>query len=294
MSAPEPTPVQEIRLVNAHIKAIVEKETAGKSLTISGLVRRAFRSDRGHLYFDLVDGEHSIACILRESIRGSLGFTPENGMELELLGTILVYEKQATVQIDVQQARLIERNIVKNFQNNEAILSKRGLWPKAKRPLPAKITKIALVTSKHSEAQYDFETNYLNASGTAQLKRVDVRIQGQYAAKEIADAIRRLNQEAEVDVIVLTRGGGRVADLAVFDDLLIAEAICQSTIPIVTGIGHERDETFADRVADASVSTPTAAAVLLATHKPAPKSCLGRSAAVLLLTATALLLISLL
>jgi exodeoxyribonuclease VII large subunit len=105
---------------------------------------------------------------------------------------------------------------------------------------------------------------YQGENGSAEIKFADVRLQGQQAAREIAHAITQFNQDKLVDVIAIVRGGGRATDLAVFNDPLIAEAICRSNIPIVTGIGHQMDSTFADQVADVSLMTPTAAASHLA------------------------------
>jgi exodeoxyribonuclease VII large subunit len=116
-------------------------------------------------------------------------------------------------------------------------LAQKGLWPKTKRPLPQNIRKIGLVTSKQSDALHDFEDVYRSEKGQASVKLTDVRLQGQQAPREIADAINQLNHDQLVDVIAIVRGSGRAAELAVFDDLLIAEAICQTTIPVVTGIG---------------------------------------------------------
>jgi exodeoxyribonuclease VII large subunit len=106
-----------------------------------------------------------------------------------------------------------------------------------------------------------------------------VRLQGQQAARDIAETIYRLSVDKACDVIVLVRGGGRAAELATFNDLAIAEAICQSNIPVLTGIGHQRDETLADIVADVSTITPTAAAIHLAKQKPVPaqESAVNRS-----------------
>ncbi len=258
--------VNHIRDINARVRAIIERETVGKPFWVGGLVCRYHISDFGHVYFDLYHGNHSIACMIPESARGGLGFTVANGMEIEVFGTLRVYEPRAKIEIEVESARLIERGAYANYIDIEEQLRRKGLWPRRKRPLPEQITRIGLITSKQSDALHDFEDTYRreSAGNVAAIQLVDVRVQGEQAPREIADAINRLNQEAEVDVIVLVRGGGRAAELATFDDYLIAEAICRSDIPVVTGIGHQRDETFADRVADVAAITPTDAALRLA------------------------------
>jgi exodeoxyribonuclease VII large subunit len=255
---------RSIRETNGMIRALIEQETLGYPHWIGGYVSRYFLSDKGHIYFDLNDEGFSVGCMIREVVRGSLDFTLNNGMDVEVYGSIRVYEKSAKVQIDVEKIRLIERS--KNAIDPGLIqqLEKKGLWPRNKLSLPEKITQIGLVTSKQSEALHDFEDTYRQENGTAVIKLIDVRLQGQQAPREIADAINRFNHEKQVDVIVLIRGGGRASELAIFDDYLIAEAVCRSSIPVITGIGHQRNETFADLAADVSTITPTAAAHYLA------------------------------
>jgi len=259
--------VRTIRQVNTQIRSVLEHETVGYPVWVGGIITRNHVSDRGHIYFDLSDDDYTINCFLREPIRGTLDFTLSNGMEVEVLGEIRVFEPQAKVQIDVEKVRLVKRPLFVIDSSIQEQLQKRGLWPKVIKPLPENIRTIGLITSKNSRALQDFEDTYRELNGTAQVKLIDVRLQGQQAPREIADAINRLNRENSADVIVIVRGGGRATELAVFNDFLIGEAICRSSIPVVTGIGHQRDETFADQVADASAITPTAAAHFLAKRK---------------------------
>lgn len=258
-----------IRETNARIRAIVERETLGKSFWIKGIVRKHYISDLGHEYFELYDEDYSIRCMVREAVRDNLSFTITNGMELEICGTIRIYDKSARLEMEVQDARWIDSILPVLNEDIQARLEKRGLWPHTKQALPHEITKIGLVTSKRSDAKDDFYETYHQQGGTAAIDPVYVRIQGQKAPREIADKINLLNLQDDVDVIVLTRGGGRDADLEVFSDYLIAEAICRSHIPIVTGIGHSSNQTFADLAADVHTITPTAAATLLAKNLPA-------------------------
>jgi exodeoxyribonuclease VII large subunit len=264
MSEKPESETRSIRQTNALIRSIVELEMLDHPFWVGGLVTRYFLSDRGHVYFDVTDEDYSINCFLREPIRGTLGFEISNGLEVEVFGTVRVYEQQARVQIEVEKVRLIKRSAFVIEKTIQEQLAKKGLWPPLKKPLPENVRHIGLITSKNSEALHDFRETFYKEGGMANIKPVDVRIQGQQAPRQIADAINRLNREAEVDVIVLARGGGRKMDMAVFNDMLIAEAICRSSIPVLTGIGHQQDETFADQVADVSTITPTAAGTELA------------------------------
>ncbi len=263
MSEQAEQPKRPLRELNAMVRALVEQETLGYPFWVGGYVSHLYLSNIGHIYFYLVDEDYSIHCMIREPIRGTLDFTPVNGMDIEVLGSVRVYDKKAQVQIDVQKARTVERPRREVDTSALKALEQKGLWPRNKKPIPQNIQNIGLVTSKHSDALHDFEDTYRSDDGKAAIKLKDVRLQGQQAAGEIAEAIERLNRE-KIDLIVLTRGGGKASELAVFDDVRIAEAICRSKIPIVTGIGHQRDETIADQVADYSAITPTAAASFLA------------------------------
>lgn len=255
---------RSIPQTNALVRALIEQETLDHPFWISGIVSRFHLSHLGHQYFDLSEDDYSISCMVREKVRGTLEFILANGIEVEVYGTVRVYEKTARVQIEVEKAHLIERPPFIMDTTVEEQLAQKGLWPKTKRPLPENIRKIGLVTSKQSDALHDFEDVYRSESGQASVKVSDVRLQGQQAAREIADAVNRFNNDKSVDVIAIVRGGGRAIELAVFNDLLIAEAICQSTIPVVTGIGHQRDNTLADQVADVTLITPSIAASHLA------------------------------
>lgn len=255
---------RSINQVNRLIKSLIEHETTGFPFWVGGYVSRHYVSDFGHEYFDLTDEDFSISCMLRNTVRGTLSFEIANGMDIEVFGTLQVYERQARVQIQVEEVRLISANGFVLDQTVQQQLAEKGLWPPVKKPLPAEIRQIGLVTSKRSEALKDFEDTYRSERGGAALKVADVLLVGQQAPQQIAGAIERYNHQHQVDVIVLTRGGGRSTELSVFNDLLVAEAICRSQIPVVTGIGHQRDSTLADHVADVTTITPTAAAVELA------------------------------
>ncbi len=255
---------RRISQTNALVRALVEQETLEYPFWTEGFVTRCYTSHLGHVYFDLTDDEYTISCMLKGIVREKLDFTFSNGLEVAVYGALRVYEKKAQVQIDVEQARLIEKPPLTLNPSVQEALAKKGLWPRKKRPLPKIIRRIALITSKQSDALHDFEDTYRQENGTASIKLYDVRLQGQQAPQSISDAIRRANRENLADIIVLSRGGGRSGELSVFNDLLIAEAICRSSIPLLTGIGHQRDETLADQLADVSTITPTAAASTLA------------------------------
>jgi exodeoxyribonuclease VII large subunit len=259
-----------INQVNSMVRALVEQETLGYPFWVSGIVTRCFISNIGHIYFDLTDENFTISCMLNERRRGALDFEISNGMELEVFGSVRVYDKTAKVQIDVEQVRFVNHDAYEMDSTVQEQLAQMGCWPPQKRPLPDIIQRIGIVTSKHSDALHDFEDTYRKESGpgAGTTEVIDVRIQGYQAPRQIAQAIERLNRDNKVEVIALIRGGGRADELAIYNDVAIAQAICQSAIPVITGIGHQRDDTLADQMADFKAITPTAAALELAKRVP--------------------------
>ncbi len=269
--SPEPSP-RPIAEINARVKHLVERHTKGETVCVQGLIRRTYQSGMEHQYFEIVQDDYALACFLRNSVKPTIGFGVEKGQRVEVVGEIRVYDREASVQIEVAGMRLLTSSGVVKPAQLEANLRQRGLWREQKRPLPANIRKIAVVTSNNSEAFGDFETTYRKRGGQGQPFLAPVPLQGEKAAQSIADTIKIFSQRPDVDVIVLTRGGGGRDELAVFNDSIIAEAIYQSPKTIVTGIGHESDETLADRAGDLVAITRTDAALQLITLSPHTES----------------------
>ena len=253
-----------IEEINRLVTGLVETETLGYPAWVGGIVKSRFQADSGHVYFTLEDNTYSIRCMLPRQVRGTLDFPINNNMEIEVFGAVRVYEKRAEVQISVEKALLIEGQQFVPAGDVIERLKNGGLYPPQKQSLPNAIRQIALITSRRSEALHDFESTYREARGTAKIQLIDVLLQGNEAVVQIVNAIERVNHEKQAQVIAIVRGGGRHADLATFNDYRIAEVICRSAIPVVTGIGHQQDETFADIIADHAAITPTAAAIKIA------------------------------
>lgn len=260
--------------INSLVRSLVEQETVNYPFWVTGFINRYFESDRGHIYFDLVDQDYTINCMLPERRRGNIEFDLTKGMEVAVFGAIRVYEKQAKVQIEVEQVRFINHQAYVMDHERQEQLVASGCWPPPKRPLPQQVQRIGLVTSKHSQAREDFYDTFYKEGGQGEIRLVDVRVGGDRAPAQIARAIQRLNQENNVDVIALVRGGGTADELFIYNDLMIARAICQSRLPVLTGIGHHQDDSLADQMADFSAITPTAAALRLAKLAQGPS--LGR------------------
>lgn len=252
--------------INAMVRGVLELETRGSFYWIGGKVQRYYKSDLGHIYFTLVDDKKSIKCMLSDSQQGHIDFEIKNDIEIEVLGDVQVYEDRAEVQIQVINARLIENNGIKTMSGIQQ-LKQDGLFPREPKPIPQPIRKIGIITSKSSRAVGDFENTYQIEGRSAVLAPFQwqyVMLEGERAIKSIIDGIQTLNLNPDVDVIAIIRGGGRYENLAVFDDVDIARAIVNSPKYIVTGIGHHKDSTLADQVADYAASTPTSVANYIA------------------------------
>jgi exodeoxyribonuclease VII large subunit len=266
-------PTRTIRATNTYIKSLIETETnVTDYFWIGGEIKRYDKSDRNHAYFTLEDEGYSISCMIRSNDLEKVAFPIRKGILVDVYGTLSVYAPQAQVQIVVQKIRLVDKKDVQFEMDIMKRLEEQGLLPRQKQQLPTGIRRIALITSKNSAAVEDFRTTYHQEGGTGFIDILDVLLEGEQAPEIIAEAIKRANQLKMVDVIVLTRGGGRHIDLSTFNDYRIIEAICRSKIPVVTGIGHQEDDTLADRVADIKTITPTAAAVELAKLNKAPET----------------------
>ena len=286
-----------INEVNNLIRALVEQETLTYPFWTRGIIIHHFQSNKGHVYFDISDNDFSINCFLPERQRGHLDFTLTNGLEVEVFGSIRVYDRQAKVQIEVEQVRLIAHDPFELDQDIQSRLAEIGCWPPQKQPLPQRIERIGLVTNQQSRGLEDFRSTFYDNGGQGSIEVADVRVGGQQAPRQIANAIERLNREQKVDVIALVRGGGRVEELAKYNDFEIAAAICKSQIPVITGIGHHQDNHLADQMADFHAITPTAAGQKLAElaqpmvqEQPAPQTIATNDNTRLLLVAAGIII----
>ena len=255
-----------IAQVNQMVKGIVEVETLEHFFWVGGKVERCYKSQRGHVYFELVDDRTRIKCMLAERETGSIEFDIKNDIEIEVYGDIQVYEERAEIQIQVIKANLIESNGIPTLTGIQQ-LKQDGLYPKPPKPIPEPIRTIGIITSQSSHAVSDFEATYQRAGEKAVLAPVQwqyVMLEGDRAVESIIDGIQQLSLNPNIDIIAIIRGGGRYLNLAVFDDVDIARTIARSQKYIVTGIGHHKDSTLADQVADYCASTPTSVANYIA------------------------------
>lgn len=233
--------------------------------TIEGEVGRIDRRDR-YTFFTLLDDQEEavLQCFVWEQKLFSSGVKLKEGMKLRVSGYGRTYKRRGTFSFEVTHLGLLGEGAVKQaFEQLKARLEAEGYFSsESKQPIPEYPTKIGLITSKFGDARMDFLT-HLGEFGY-NIYHCDVRVEGLYAVDDVVGAIRYFNESMpELDVLVITRGGGSWESLQAFNSEQMAKAIRASKIPIVTGIGHENDFTIADWCADIRCSTPTATGKLL-------------------------------
>ena len=290
MTSPTSARIRSIVQVNRMIRSILEAETLEQFFWVGGRIDRYFRSDLGHVYFDLVDDRTRIRCMIREERAGRIPFELRNHLDVEVYGDIHFYEERSEPQINVTDLRVSDDAVDTTPVIDR--LRAQNLYPPDRRMPPSRIRRIGLITSRGSRAIGDFESAYQSAGDRRVLAPVEwtyVILEGERAVQSIVDAVLALDKNPAIDLIAIIRGGGRSENLAVFDSFEIAEAVARCQTYIVTGIGHHKDSALADNVADYAASTPTAVAHYLAelclreppaNSMPAPRRKHYRTAAV--------------
>lgn len=215
----------------------------------------------GHWYFSLKDSDATINCTMWRGINNYVFFTPKDGMKVIVSGRITVYPPRGAYQIDVRSMKPAGvGELQAAFEALKAKLSKEGLFDEErKRPIPQMPLKIGVATAIDGAAFKDMISVAKRRFPVAEIVISPARVQGAGAALSVAEAIKQLNSETDIDVIIVARGGGSIEDLWCFNEEVVARSIFNSKIPVITGVGHESDFTIADFVADLRAPTPSAA-----------------------------------
>lgn len=224
--------------------------------------------DRTHWYFDLKDANAVVNAVMFQGGARRAGFAPQNGQEVVATGRVEFYAKHGKVSLLVEKLEPVGAGALELAYRKlcEELRAMSWFDPARKRSLPTFPRKIAVVTSRSAAALQDVLVTMRQRCSAVSVLLVDVRVQGEGAAGEVADAVRYLSQHHArlgVDAVLVTRGGGSMEDLWAFNDRGVAEAIVNCAIPVVAAIGHETDTTIAELVADERCATPTQAAMRL-------------------------------
>jgi exodeoxyribonuclease VII large subunit len=238
---------------------------------VSGEISNFTRAASGHCYFNLKDAQAQVRCVFFRHRAQFADFALRDGLAVEVRATASIYEARGEFQLNVETVRLAGQGaLYEKFARLKARLEAAGWFAtERKRPLPAYPRAVGIVTSTRAAALRDLLTTLKRRWPALAVIIYATPVQGEGAAESIALAIRTANERAEVDVLIVARGGGSIEDLWAFNEEVVAQAVFESALPVVSGVGHETDFTICDFVADARAPTPTGAAALVAPDRDA-------------------------
>ena len=248
--------------VNKYIKSILEDDKYLRSFFIEGEISNLKCHSNGNLYFSIKDSEAQINCVMFKNYSINMSFKPVEGNKVELSGSIYENIKTGFYSINVRTMEMQgEGDLYKQFNELKSRLKTEGLFDQQHKQLIPRFNKtIAVVTSPTSAAVLDITTTIKRRFPLAKIIIIPTLVQGERAAKNIVDNIKRANNIIDVDVIIVGRGGGSIEDLWAFNEEIVARAVYESKKPIISCVGHETDITIIDYVSDLRAPTPTAAA----------------------------------
>lgn len=243
------------------VTAALARRLAGIPAVWVGGEIHSVRATKGQVYFTLVDG-HQLSCSMSQQAWDALDARPPDGARVEAEGRVEFWAQRATLSLRVARLELAgEGVLLRRIEAVRARLQGEGLLDtRRKRPLPAVPRRIGVVTSRQGAALQDFLAVVETRLPGVEIVLVDVPVQGEMATGGVARALALLNERGRVDVIVVTRGGGPLEDLMAFNSEMVCRAVAASRAPVVAAVGHERDVTLCELVADVRAATPTAAA----------------------------------
>jgi exodeoxyribonuclease VII large subunit len=250
--------------LNREARTLLERRFP--AIWVEGEMSNLSRPSSGHWYFSLKDEGSQLRCAMFRQRNLLARFTPKDGLHVQLRGRLSLYEPRGDYQLIVDYIEEAGAGILqRRFELLKAKLAGEGLFAaERKRPLPRFPRRIGVITSPTGAAIRDLLNILRRRFCSIPVLVYPVQVQGDTAAAQIARTIRRASQRAECDVLILARGGGSLEDLWAFNEEIVARAIFDSAIPIVSGVGHEVDFTIADFVADVRAPTPSGAAELVA------------------------------
>ena len=254
--------ILEVSDLNEYVRATLNADPALRSVRLRGEISNLKRHSSGHWYFTLKDDRCRISAVMFRQNAMRMSIRPMDGMSVIVSGQVSLYPESGTYQVYCDNMR--PDGVGTLYQQFEALKQKlqlEGLFDQArKRPLPWRPRKIAVVTSETGAVLHDIRKVAAWRDPGVPLVLLPVQVQGQGAAEEIAAAIRKAGKLPGIDVIITGRGGGSMEDLWAFNEEIVARAIAESPIPVISAVGHETDTTIADFAADARASTPSNAA----------------------------------
>lgn len=252
-----------VSALTKYIKRKFEVDPYLNKVYLTGEISNFRLRANSHQYFSLKDDNAKISAIMFKSAFNKIKFTPEEGMKVLVVGHLSLYEPTGNYQIYIE--KMEPDGVGQLYQAYEQLKAKllaEGIFSKPKKLLPTIPKNIAVVTSPSGAVIRDIITTVRRRFPIAQITLFPTVVQGDNAAKDIAQKIAQVNSIDNFDTLIIGRGGGSIEDLWPFNEEIVARAIYDSKIPVISSVGHETDTTIADLVADVRAATPTAAAEL--------------------------------
>lgn len=252
-----------ISQLNRTIKNLLEQKTG--QMLIQGEISNLVRASSGHWYFSLKDEQAQVKCTMWRGRNQLIKFRPENGMQIYVRAKVTLYEARGDYQLSVDYMEPAGLgNLQMQYEQLKQKLETEGLFSSdRKREIPHRPLSIGVITSPTGAAIRDVLTVMQRRSPMTEVIIYPCQVQGKQAHRTIIEALKVANKRKEVDVLLLTRGGGSLEDLWCFNEEALAYAIAESKLPVISAVGHEIDFTISDFVADLRAATPSAAAELL-------------------------------
>ena len=250
--------------LNKYIKGRIDNDEMLNNVLVKGEISNFKNHYTGHMYFTLKDENSLIKCVMFKTYTTHLSFMPKDGMKVIVLGGVSVFERDGVYQI---YAKAMKEdglgNLYVAYEELKNKLSNEGLFDeKYKKPIPFMPKTIGVLTSNTGAVIRDIINVSTRRNPNVNIRLYPVPVQGNGAGEKIAEGIEFMNKNKLADVLIIGRGGGSIEDLWPFNEEVVARAIYNSEIPIISAVGHETDFTIADFVADLRAPTPSAAAEL--------------------------------
>lgn len=255
--------IYSVGQVNTYIKNMFAQDYMLQSISVRGEISNCKYHSSGHIYFTLKDKLSVMACVMFAGNRGGLSFPLKEGMQVVVSGNVDIYERDGKYQLYAKKITLDGiGQLYEQYEKLKAELQERGMFAKEyKQTIPEYVKTVGVVTAKTGAAVRDIIQIASRRNPYVQIILYPAIVQGENAALSIVQGIKAL-EKLGVDVMIVGRGGGSIEDLWAFNEEIVAQAVFDCSVPIISAVGHETDTTIIDFVSDLRAPTPSAAAEL--------------------------------
>jgi len=261
--------IYTVEKITEYLQNLIKEDALLSDFWITGEVSNFYHHSSGHMYFTLKDKNAQIKSVMFKSSNRSLDFKVEDGMQINARGNLDIYAKRGEYQFYAREMEKAGKgDLYAAFEKLKKKLQEEGLFDESKKKdIPKLARRIGIVTSPTGAAVRDILSVMKRRSGDFSVLIVPSHVQGDRAAGEITAAVQYLNSRDDIDLIIVSRGGGSIEDLWPFNEEEVARAIYNSKLPVISGVGHETDFTISDFTADLRAPTPSAAAELATANR---------------------------